>query len=154
MEQFSIRKATVADLKTLKKFEQEIIKAERPFDETLDKDPISYYDLRELILSEDALVVVAEADGKIIASGYGLVKDAKTYLNHEKYTYLGFMYTAEAYRGKGVNKVIVDSLMDWSRSKGINEVRLTVYNNNEPAIKAYEKSGFQKHLIEMRVHLD
>lgn len=154
MQQYIIRTATLADLNTLLSFEQEIIRAERPFDEILDQDPISYYDLRQLVLSEEAEVVVAELDSKIIGSGYAVIRDAKPYLNHKKYTYLGFMYTVSDHRGKGVNKAIVDALMRWSKSRGIHEVRLTVYNNNAPAIRAYGKAGFKKHILEMRVHVD
>ncbi len=146
--------ATLADIKTLLSFEQEIIRAERPFDETLDVDPISYYDLRQLVLSDEAAVMVAEVGHNIIGSGYGLIRDAKPYLDHKKYTYLGFMYTDPDHRGKGVNKAIVDALVQWSKSKGIYEVRLTVYNDNLPAIRAYEKVGFKKHIVEMRVNVD
>lgn len=146
--------ATLADLKVLLAFEQEIISAERPFDETLDKDPISYYDLRELVLSKDAAVMVAEVESKVVGSGYGLIREAKPYLDHKQYVYLGFMYTASEQRGKGVNKAIVDALVQWSKAKGIHEIRLTVYNDNAPAIRAYEKVGFKKHILEMRVHVD
>ena len=154
MQQFAVRIATLADLKTLLSFEQEIIRAERPFDETLDKDPISYYDLGQLVLSDEAEVMVAEVDQKIIGSGYALIRDAKPYLDHKKYTYLGFMYTHADHRGKGVNKAIVDALIEWSKSRGIHEIRLTVYNDNIPAIRAYEKVGFKKHILEMRVNVD
>ena len=154
MQQYTVRTATLDDINILLTFEQEIIRAERPFDETLDKDPISYYDLRQLILSEEAEVMVAELDSKIVGSGYGLIRDAKPYLDHKKYTYLGFMYTRKDHRGKGVNKAIVDALMLWSKSRGIHEVRLTVYNDNAPAIRAYEKVGFKKHILEMRVRID
>ena len=154
MQQFVVRMATLADLKTLLSFEQEIIRAERPFDETLDKDPISYYDLKQLILSHEAVVMVAEVNHSIIGSGYALIRDAKPYLDHEKYTYLGFMYTHESHRGRGINKAIVESLVQWSKSRGIHEIRLTVYNDNLPAIRAYEKVGFKKHILEMRVNVE
>jgi len=154
MQQFAVRMATLADLNILLAFEQEIIRAERPFDETLDQDPISYYDLRQLILSNEAEVMVAEEDSKIIGSGYALIRDAKPYLDHKKYTYLGFMYTHNDYRGKGINKTIVDALVQWSKAQGIHEIRLTVYNDNLPAIRAYEKVGFKKHILEMRVNVD
>jgi len=61
------------------------------------------------------------------------------------------MYTDPDYRGMGVNEAIVRALMDWSRSKKITELRLTVYHGNAPAIKAYEKAGFKGHILEMRV---
>ena len=154
MEQFTIRKATLADIITLKSFEQEIIQAERPYDPTLEKDPVSYYDLGELILSNSAVVMVAEINSIPIGSGFAQIREAKSYLIHESYAYLGFMYTHPSYRGKGVNKAIVEALKDWSKSKGLTEIRLTVYKDNTKAIKAYEKAGFREHILEMRTKVN
>ncbi len=146
-----VRNATLEDLPVLLDFEQEIIRAERPFDPTLDEDPISYYDLKEMVLDKNASVVVAEDNGRLVASGYAISKKARHYLDHENYAYLGFMFTHPEYRGMGVNALIVDELVRWSKSQGFQEIRLTVYEDNIPAIKAYEKVGFKKHLVEMRI---
>lgn len=151
MEKFKIRPATLEDLKILLAFEQGVIEAERPFDPTLAEDPITYYDMIELIRSDQAEVVVATFKNEIIASGYARVKKARSYLNHEEYAYLGFMYTHPDFRGKGINKMVIDALKQWSDSKGLREIRLTVYEENLGAIKAYEKVGFKKHIIEMRL---
>ncbi|NDV15387.1 GNAT family N-acetyltransferase [Muricauda sp. TY007] len=147
----NIRTATLDDLPLLLSFEQEIIKAERPFDVTIKNGPISYYDIGEMIQDPKAHVIVAEVGGKIVASGYAIPKKARHYLDHEFYAYLGFMYTDEDFRGQGINAVIVEELKNWSHNQGFKEIRLTVYNENQPAIKAYEKVGFKKHIIEMRL---
>lgn len=151
MKKFFARPATLEDLSTLLRFEQGVIQAERPFDPTLAEDPITYYDLRKLLGSKDAQVVVIMHDTEIVASGYALKKLARHYLDHEFYSYLGFMYTHPDYRGKGLNALIIEELKIWSKEKGLNEIRLTVYEDNIPAIKAYEKIGFKKHIIEMRL---
>lgn len=146
-----IREAQLDDLPVLLQFEQEIVKAERPFDPTIREGHVSYYDLKSMIEDSNACVVVAEVDGRIVSSGYAIIKKARHYLNHEDYAYLGFMFTDEVYRGKGINAQIIDFLKIWAEAKGLNEIRLTVYNDNLPAIKAYEKVGFKKHIIEMRL---
>jgi ribosomal protein S18 acetylase RimI-like enzyme len=64
------------------------------------------------------------------------------------------MYTLPEYRGMRINKMILDSLRIWALSKGYKEMRLTVYSDNIPAIKAYEKAGFVSHIIEMRIPED
>jgi len=151
MRNFIVRTANLEDLEVLLEFEQGIIEAERPMDVTLAPDPISYYDISELIHLDEAEVIVVEYDKVVIASGYAKIKKARHYLNHKYYSYLGFMYTKPEFRGKGVNKLIVDRLRNWSVSKGIQEIRLTVYDTNLAALKAYEKVGFKKHLIEMRL---
>ncbi|KIA85421.1 GNAT family N-acetyltransferase [Flavobacterium sp. AED] len=153
MHDITIRKAHPDDLKKLLEFEQGIIIAERPFDPTLKEGKIHYYDIEKMISASHIEVLVAESDSEIIGSGYARLEDAKPYLNHETYAYLGFMYTDPNHRGKGVNSRIIEALKDWCRSKDIFELRLDVYNDNTPAIKAYEKVGFKKHLINMRMGL-
>lgn len=54
----TIRKATLKDLPILLEFEQGIIQAERSFDATLKAEHITYYDLSELITSENLVVLL------------------------------------------------------------------------------------------------
>ncbi|MBP1167116.1 ribosomal protein S18 acetylase RimI-like enzyme [Chryseobacterium sp. PvR013] len=146
------REATEKDLEILLEFEQGVITAERPFNSTLIEGEIHYYDLKFLIQSPDATVIVAEENNEVIASGYALIKKSEKYYNQfEKYSYLGFMYVKPEHRGKGINKVITDELISWSKSREISEVRLDVYAQNESAIKAYEKAGFEPHILTMRL---
>ena len=148
--EIEIRKATIDDLAILKEMEQGIIEFERPFDETLAPDPISYYDLGALINDDNALVLVATHTNVIVSCGYGLEKTAKPYLNHTNYAYLGFMFTKPEYRGQGINGNILFALKEWARNRGLLEIRLTVYDENTAALRAYEKVGFKRHIIEMR----
>ncbi|NNE76835.1 MAG: GNAT family N-acetyltransferase [Pricia sp.] len=151
MNDFVVRKASLNDMEVLLSFEQGIISAERPYDPTIRQGAIHYYDIAELIKSKEAEVVVVEYKGRVIASGYAKIKPARHYLDHEVYGYLGFMYTHPDFRGKGVNQIIVDALRKWSEARGLKEIRLTVYDDNLAAVKAYEKVGFKKHIIEMRI---
>lgn len=148
-----IRQATKEDLPELLNCEQEVITAERPFDPTIKQGKTSYYDLVELMENFNALVLVASIQDTIVATGYALEKPARHYLDHDTYAYLGFMYTQPEYRGQGINGQIIKKLKEWAISKGLMEVRLTVYDQNEPAIRAYEKVGFKKHIVEMRLRI-
>lgn len=154
MGEITIRTATLSDLDVLLAFEQELIKAERPFDKTIRKDPVCYYDLKGMILDNEIAVVVAEIDGTIVSCGSAVIKIARPYLNHKEYVNFGFMYTLPDYRGLRINKMILDKLRIWALSKGFKEMRLTVYSDNIPAIRAYEKAGFESHIIEMRIPED
>ena len=148
-----IRKATQNDLPTLQRFMQGIITAERPMDPTLKEGEISYYDLGAYIDAEDTEVVVAEVDGRLVGSGYGQVRKNKDYFKYPEYGYIGFMFVEKEYRGQHIAKSIIDNLVEWFSTKNIEEIRLTVYDKNPVAIKAYEKAGFEKHLIEMRLNI-
>lgn len=151
--EINIREARIEELPLLRSFEQEIIRAERPFDSTLAPDPISYYDLAEYINSDDAVVMVAEVEGQLVGSGFAQIRKPKDYYIHKSFTHLGFMYVDSTIRGKGVNAQIIKALTAWSKEKGVDEIRLTVYPDNTSAIKAYEKAGFKSQLIEMRLNL-
>ena len=64
------------------------------------------------------------------------------------------MFVPESRRGKGYNKLIIDALKAWCRERKVFEIRLDVYDVNHSAIRAYEKAGFKKHLITMRMNLN
>lgn len=151
MDQVTIRRAELSDLDLLLEFEQAIIEAERPFDDTIRTGPdVRYYDLRDLISSSDSEVVIAELDSKMIGSGYARIEVSERYLKHREHSYLGFMYVVPEHRGKGVNKKIIDALESWSRAQGVTEMQLEVYADNVIAIKAYEKSGYSPLIVTMR----
>jgi ribosomal protein S18 acetylase RimI-like enzyme len=149
--EITIRPAQAEEINTLLEFEKGIVFAERPFDSTLKEGEIHYYDLLELIKSDAAEVVVAVADGVLVGSGYAKIKAGQPYQKHKQFAYLGFMYVKPEFRGQGVNKMVLDTLINWSKSKGISEVRLEVYDENEIAKKAYFKAGFKPNLLEMRM---
>ncbi len=145
------RTANLEDLLVLLEFEQGIIQVERPFDPTLRKEKIHYHDFKAILLDSNAVVVVAEIAGEVIACGYAQIRTAKDYLQHTHYAHLGAMFVREDHRGKGINALIINALMEWVKTKGITEVRLEVYADNLSAIRAYEKLGFNAHLLEMRL---
>ena len=154
MNGITTRKAQPSDLDILLSFEQGIITAERPFDPTLKDGEIHYYDLAKMIAAPDVEVLVAELNGEVIGSGYARIIQSKDYLKHNRHCYLGFMYVKPEYRGKGVNNLVLEALKQWTLDQGINELRLEVYNDNQPAIRAYEKAGFTPNLLEMRIRID
>lgn len=154
MGEVILRRADLNDLERLLKFEQAIIDTERPWDPTIRiGGDVHYYDLEALLASPDVEVIVAEVDSVIIGSGYARIKSSEPYLSHREYSYLGFMYIVPEQRGKGINRMIVDELEAWSLSRGVTEMRLEVYDENASAIRAYEKSGYGKLVVEMRKSL-
>ena len=154
MDEIIIRKAVHSDLKTLFEFEQGIVTTERPFDGTLKEGEIHYYNLEAMIGADDVQLLVAECNGELAGSGYALIEDVKNYLKHRQHAYLGFMYVKPAFRGKGINQMIMEGLKEWCRERNITEMRLEVYDENIGAVKAYEKAGFKKLLVWMRLGLN
>ena len=153
MKEIYFRTATLEDLPVLYDFEQGIIQTERAYDVTLKSSHINYYDLKALIESIDSEIIVAVYKKDVIGSSYVCFKQAAPYLKHTYFAYLGFMFVKPEYRGKGVSKRIIEEIKKLARKKNINELRLDVYNDNHSAIKAYEKAGLKRHLINMRIEI-
>ena len=148
-----LREAKIKDLSTLLEFEKRLIEYERAFTPNLKKSDFNYYDLESYIKNPEISVVVAEKENSLIASGYALIRLNKTYENPSHIVFLGFMYVVPNYRGKEVNKKILDYLLDWGKKKGYSEFQLDVYAPNQSAIKAYRKAGFEFETITMRLNI-
>ena len=148
-----LRKATLEDVPILMDFMKGIVDAERPMDVTIKEGEVIYYDLSEIINNVDSELFVVELNNELIASGYAKIKNDRHYLKHTKQGYLGFMFVPEKHRGNGYNKLIVGTLLQWCKARNIHEIRLDVYDDNPSAIRAYEKVGFKKHLINMRLDI-
>ena len=149
-ENLTLRPAEKRDLPQLLDFEQDLIAYERAFAPQIKKGKIHYYDIGVYIERSDVCVVVAEHNQQLIGSGYALIKPNKVYKNPSTFIYLGFMYVLPEFRGKGINGRIIEYLVDWGKAQGHKEFQLDVYAENDHAIRAYQKMGFQSELLTMR----
>ena len=145
------RQATLSDVNALLALEQAVVDAERPFNSAIKAQGARYYDIPALVTDDDSYLLVAEDNGAIVATGYVQIRQSKPSLEHNVHGYLGFMYVAPAYRGMGLNKQIIDTLMAWAESKQVFDFYLDVYADNRAAINAYEKVGFQPSMLEMKL---
>jgi GNAT superfamily N-acetyltransferase len=153
MHPITVREARMADLDSLERFQQGVVSAERPYDPTLRDGTVCYYDIAHMLSREDVLFLVAESEARVVGCGFAQIEEAEPFFKHQVQAYFGLMYVEPAYRGRGVNAEIIRSLKRWCRSKNVWETRLDVYEGNTTAVKAYEKAGFSKLSIEMRMPL-
>lgn len=153
LDELIVREARGEDYRSLVTLEQKVIDAERPYNMSLKKQDAYYYDIEKLISDRDSRLVVGEVSGNIVATGYVQVRDSKPALDHDNHGYLGFMYVAEEYRGLGLNKVILQDLVNWGQQQGVADFYLDVYAENNSAVRAYEKFGFRGSLLEMKLNL-
>ncbi len=149
-----VRRAVLSDLETLRRFEQGIIAAERPFDPTIRKGDIQYHDIGSLIVSPDAFVALAERGGAVAGCGFVRKSPSRPFEEPPFHAYVGLMYVAPEHRRSGVSDAIIGALKNWARATGLVEMRLEVYPDNAPAMRAYQKSGFAPHLLEMSLRLE
>jgi len=153
MATISTRPAKFKDLKTLLEFEQGVIEAEKPLDPFLKTGQIYYYNLKEMIAAKDTHLIVAVANNEILGSGYVRIEKSSQYYKNKENGYVGFIYVKPSHRGKRISSIILESLKSWVKNRGLNELRLDVYHNNPSAIKSYERFGFSKSMINMRMEI-
>ena len=146
-----LRIATQDDLTDLLHFEQAVVEAERPFNKHIKGKKATYYDLPLLINDINSQLLVLEETGEIIATGYIQIRSSKKSLSHQEHGYLGFMFVLPDYRGRGFNRLVMDALIGWGKAQGIDVFYLDVYAENQAAINAYKKLGFEPSLVEMKL---
>lgn len=147
------RRATASDLPTLNQFQYGIIHAEATYIPRRQDRPYEYYDLAALLNDDDTRIVVAEQDGKPVASGYVQKRASKPYLSHTHHGYIGFIYTLPEYRGRGMARRVLAALAREAKDMGLDELRLDVFAGNQTAIATYEAAGFTPNIMEMRCEI-
>lgn len=153
MSLITIRPAILDDLETLLVFEQGLIDAERPLDPFLKNRQIIYYNIPQLISNKNTHLLVAVSENELVGCGYVRIEDSRNYHKNPLNSYTGFMYVKPTFRGRKINALLLTSLKDWAKTKNLKELRLDVYNTNNAAIKSYEKFGFKRSMINMRMEI-
>lgn len=88
----------------------------------------------------NSIFLVAEVDGEII--GNLDCAGGKLKVHHHVAT-LGIAIN-QAWRGQGVGKALMTQVVDWAKSNShLHRITLEVYATNAPAIRLYERFGFE-----------
>jgi RimJ/RimL family protein N-acetyltransferase len=94
---------------------------------------------KEMAEADNALFLIAEADGKI--AGLLSLQGGKRKSNHHAAT-LGIT-VAKDYRGEGVGTALMHTALELARANRVlKRIELNVFTDNPHAIHLYEKFGF------------
>jgi RimJ/RimL family protein N-acetyltransferase len=88
-----------------------------------------------------AAVYVAERSDGTIVGRLSLARDTHPASGHV--ADLGLMVSIDA-RRRGVGRALLGAAVDWARASGVSKIELHVFPWNEPAIKLYERFGFER----------
>jgi RimJ/RimL family protein N-acetyltransferase len=88
---------------------------------------------------KDALLVVAEIDGKIVG-----VSDVSCgrFLKNKHTAGLGISIVKE-WRGLGIGTAMMTYMINWAKNRGMEKLYLSVFSTNQRAINLYKKFNFQ-----------
>jgi RimJ/RimL family protein N-acetyltransferase len=102
--------------------------------------------IRALKRHPDAAVYVAEDEGAIVGR-LSVARDPHQASRHV--ADLGIM-VAMSHRGQGIGRAMLDQAVAWARDVGVSKIELHVFPWNEPAIRLYEKYGFEREGLRKR----
>lgn len=128
--------------------------------ENLDREPgenlFTPEDFEKLIYEDSianrTLFLVAEVEGKLV--GFTRCEGNKLSRFRHKAEF-GICITKD-YWGYGIGKVLLENILCWSDTVGIEKISLTVVETNTGAIQLYKSFGFKEEglLIKDRIHKD
>jgi len=139
-----IREASLEDIKDIKTLYWE-----------LDSDAILYQPslftrterpedfLTDIIKNNNADIIVIEVDGIIV--GFSLVEEKETpkisCLKEKKYVYVLDFVVTKTYRNNGFGTLLLEASKDWGKKRGLDFLRLSVFEDNLKGQDFYKKNG-------------
>ena len=95
-----------------------------------------------LIKNEE--IYIAKVDKEIVGYIIFNIKEKENpSMRYRKQLNIDAICVDEKYRGKGIGTKILDNIKEIAKNKGCTDLYLTVNQENENAIKVYEKFGFK-----------
>ena len=125
-----IRRAELRDIRRLAELERAC------FEESYSEELLAF-----LITSPEHVSLVAELGGIIIGMAIGGLEPG------ERGELVGHIWTIEVmapYRRRGVGARLLSELEEALRARGARECYLEVRADNEPAIRLYERAGYER----------
>lgn len=143
--EFSVRRAEPGDAEKLTRLAEEVSGEPEAWLISADGEWRSVGDERRYLKAvrryAHAAVFVAEADDGELVGRLSVARDAHPASSHV--ADIGLM-VAKSARRRGVGRALLEAAVEWARSAGVRKLELHVFPWNEPAIRLYEKFGFER----------
>ena len=107
--------------------------------------------VKERLKDENMLLALVLVDE--VPVGYGLAFDVAEHPFMPEWTRAGYItqfLVSRNYRQHGVGKILMDTINDWFRSRGIQKVLLNVDIENEAGVRFWESQGFEPYVMRMK----
>jgi len=149
MTDIIIREAKESDLLTIGKLTLELIEAMRNT-EGIDIKLIAE-NCRNLLSEANSYILVAEIEGIVV--GFVNFTTRKTILHRGLSGLIDELIVAKSYRGKGVGKQLLSSVIEKSRQLGCCEVEVSSEKTNAKAREFYRQCGFTERGVLFEIDL-
>jgi ribosomal protein S18 acetylase RimI-like enzyme len=108
--------------------------------------------ISEFIQQKNHHILVAEVNGEVVGYVHGCFYPWPL-SPIENYGSLNTISVAEAYRGKGIGRILIAQLMDWFRTENVEHISIHVDVRNQAALSLYKSVGFDFYQHRMMLNL-
>lgn len=154
-----IRHATADDLPALGRLGAYLLRTHYGFDPQRFMPPGSNPEeayaqfLGRELQSDTVVVLVAERDGLVIGYLYAGIEPQSWKELRERAGFIHDVVVAETGRRMGIAAALIDTALQWMRSRGVRQALLWTATQNEAAQKLFSRLGFRPTMIEMTMQL-
>jgi GNAT superfamily N-acetyltransferase len=154
-----VRRATSKDVAELGELGVALMRSHYAFDdqrflEPTQADAAGYARFLEAQLDEqDAVVLVAEQQGRIVGYVYAAVEPHSWKDLRDECGFIHDLLVADVARRTGVGEALLNAAIEWLREQGMPRVVLGTAAQNETARRLFERRGFRPTMVEMTLEL-
>jgi ribosomal protein S18 acetylase RimI-like enzyme len=105
--------------------------------------------LRSQLDDDEAIVLVAERDGRIVGYVYAGLEPMSWKELRGPAGFIHDVVVEEASRGSGAGRALMEAAMTWLKERGAPRVVLCTADRNEGAQRLFAALGFRRTMIEM-----
>src|SRR5436305_1043519 len=155
-----VRRATPADLALIGRLGALLIEEHYDFDPQrfLASRPETAAGYASFISTQledpDKAVLVADNNGGVIGYAYAAIEGYDYMALRGPAGVLHDVIVAPEHRGRGVGRLLINTTLEFFRSRGVPRVVLSTAERNEAAQRLFESMGFRRTMIEMTRELD
>lgn len=104
---------------------------------------LNYY--TGLISDESSAVFLAELDEDVIGFAHAILRDVPDIpiLVPRRFAIIDGIVVKSEHKKRGVGRMLMEAMEDWSKKNGATSIELNVYEFNEEAITFYENLGYE-----------
>jgi GNAT superfamily N-acetyltransferase len=100
------------------------------------------------LLDPDAVLLVAEANGQLVGMAAGHVHRPSTF-STEVAVELSSVYVRPSHRRQGLARALTAEVARFARSRGVARITLKTFAQNEEAVEAWARIGFEPRALQM-----
>jgi GNAT superfamily N-acetyltransferase len=154
---FTIRRATAKDVRSLAGLWREMMEFHRTIHPAFQFGPEAQKSIERHLLdtirSTGGRIFVADADGEIVGYTLGEIQDRKPIYPAGRYGFVSDLVVTEAWRRRGVGRLLVTTILDWFHQYGVTAIELFVLESNPVSTAFWESMGFRHYLRLLRKDL-